>query len=1080
MRWQEYEGAIEIVESDIYNEGVSCGAGNPEESVFMISISYRTAWSIVIVALVANVATGQIQPAEDAPRPLSPAQSAAKMQLPAGFRIDVVASEPLVADPTCVAFDEFGRFFVCELHGYNLEGHLDVTELNKTGVLDTKVRRIRWERVGGKLAEEARENQFGTVKLLEDTDSDGRMDKAHVWADRIPTCYGIVAARGGLIVVCAPDILYLADRDGDGKAEIRETLYTGFRLELLERGTNNPRWGPDNWIYVGAGGGGGTITGSRLKKPVQIGDTDYRIKADGSAIEPVHGRVRTFGLAMDRFGNRFPAHAQPALYALPLPHRYLKRNPHVASPRGNQHAASFARGYPVSSPHPWRVKRGEDPAWIKFYGREETDSGYFTGGCGNEIYMADLFPPMYRGNLFVCEPSLNIINRSILRRDGAGFLAHRAKGEQNSEFVASADQWFRPINIRVGPDGGMLIVDMYREIIEDYSAIPRFLQQQYGIIKGSDMGRIWRLVPESAPALKPVRLADFTTDQLVRATGDTNAWHRYTAQRMLIERGDRSAAPGLAQQVRRDHGNSAEARLHALYTLDGLGELEPAVVAHALDDPGYGVRMHALQLAERWLDANERLLTQVLSMTDDPDPRVRLQLAMSLGESADRRAVDALLTLTRERGDERWMSSAILSSVRETAGELLTALLSEDEITPGARSVLAPLAATVAARRDRERVSDVVNAVVHHGEDVQVECLQGLVSGLPRGADLTSESSDDWVGAIELVGSDSPRVRKLAIQLGVHLNLQSPEIQAALEEAVRQALDEDATADQRQEAIALLAYAPYNVVAPVTAKLLDVRQPPALQTAAVQALAASQDPRVGAALLQEWKGFTPQVRKAALDAVFNRQDRLPALLDAIEDHMIRPEDLNDVQRRQLLKTQNAEIAARAGVLLDRPGADADLQRRIDRYQQALAQQRDTSLGKQVYAKNCMICHKIKDEGHEVGPALGSVINKPDEAILLDILDPSGHIESEYTSYVVVTEDGKILTGILASDSATSVTLLREKGEADTILRTEIESMTASDLSLMPSDVHKAISPQDAANVIAYLREVFGTVPLEDR
>ena len=157
------------------------------------------------------------------PLPLSPSASVRQLRLPEGFRIELVASEPLVVEPSCVAFDERGRMFVSEIHGFNLEGEIDVAELNKSGTVDRSVRRIRWERVGGRIAEQAKQGQFGTIKLLVDSDGDGRMDKAHVWADRLPPCYGMLPLRDGLLVVCAPDIVFLADRDGDGRAEILVT-----------------------------------------------------------------------------------------------------------------------------------------------------------------------------------------------------------------------------------------------------------------------------------------------------------------------------------------------------------------------------------------------------------------------------------------------------------------------------------------------------------------------------------------------------------------------------------------------------------------------------------------------------------------------------------------------------------------------------------------------------------------------------------------------------------------------------------------------------------------------------------------
>src|SRR2546430_11496661 len=194
-----------------------------------------------------NLALAQIPKPTDAPKPRTPEQSAAAFKLPEGFRLEVVASEPLIASPSAVCWDERGRMFVSELHGYNLAGQLDIEELNKTGQLDTQVRRVQADE---KFKIAAKPGTYGVVKLLRDTNGDGRMDQAEVWATNLPPAYGLVPARGGVIVACAPDIVFLSDRDGDGRAEVQEQLFTGFRTGALERGINAPQWGIDGWIYL--------------------------------------------------------------------------------------------------------------------------------------------------------------------------------------------------------------------------------------------------------------------------------------------------------------------------------------------------------------------------------------------------------------------------------------------------------------------------------------------------------------------------------------------------------------------------------------------------------------------------------------------------------------------------------------------------------------------------------------------------------------------------------------------------------------------------------------------------------------
>ena len=1027
---------------------------------------------------IASSSDARIQPAEDAPQPLSPAESAQRIVLPKGFQIDLVASEPVVKEPSGIAFDEHGRVFVCELQGYNIEGHIDTQELNKTGKLDKTVRRIRWEFKGGEIAEEAARQQFGVVKLQTDTDGDGIMDKAEVWADDLPPCYGIVAARGGVIVACAPHIMFFADRDGDGKPEVRETLYTGFKVNTIERGINNPIWGLDDWIYLGSGSGGGTITGPKLKGRFELGGSDFRIKADGSAIEHVNGSVSTFGLTMNDIGDRFPSSGgNPARYALPLPRRYLARNPHVATPGSTQGAADYGNGYRISDPHPWRVKRGRDPAWVKFYGQRETNSNYFSGGCSTTFYGGRLFPEQYQGNLFYCEPSLNIVHRTVLTRDGAGYRARRAPGEQDSEFLASTDQWFRPMNLRVGPDGALYIVDMYREIIEDYSAVPRFLQQQYGLNKGKEHGRIWRLSPKGKAPTRKENLAKATVKELAQALADDNPWRRSTAQRVLIERKDRGAREPLARLIRAE-GTAPSGVIRALQTLRSLKSLESPDVLVALAHEDHGVRVHGLRLAGPWLDSDQALRSQLTRMSQDRDPRVRLQLAMTLGESKDTWSVAPLRDLAERHGGDRWMATAILSSANNrNGGRLLLGLLGSIELGPGARALLEPLAKTVGGRRDGEQMAAALRLVSSLDIDLQKACLAGFAGSVSRGGAPVPESLDGWAALTRFLNSSDAQVRELAAKLSAELPVaEGDRLAAMFAEAAETALESGSELAKRSQALQILASAPFEALSPVASRLLDSRQPPSIQASAIAALGISGDERAAGVLLKSWPGFSPASRSAVLRTIFSRRNRLPALIEAIEKGVVHPGDISGVQREQLKAIPDAQLAARAGKLFKESSTEAELTARIARYRGALDNKADPAKGKVVYQKNCIVCHKLGDEGNEVGPSLGSITGKPDESVLMDILDPNGKIEPEYKLYLISAKGGKAHAGVLASESPTSVILKRVDGGTDVILRKDIIKMTASELSLMPANLHAQISPQDATDLIAFLRMTFAGKP----
>ncbi|MCL4205064.1 MAG: c-type cytochrome [Pirellulaceae bacterium] len=1030
----------------------------------------------------APLSAADIELATDAPPPLSPEASRQRFQLPPGFSIEPVATEPLLADPVAMAFDASGALFVCEIHGYNLEGYLDVLELNRSGELDTAVRRIPANEAA---LRQAAAEQYGTVKRLEDTNGDGRFDRVTVWADRLPCCYGVVPARDGVIVLCAPEIVYLADRDGDGRPEVRETLFTGFGVGEMWSRINNPRWGLDNWIYAVNGiGSGGRISGPHLPAPVQIGATCFRFRADGTAIEPVSGSTSGFGLAMNDWGDRFlVSNQQHVLFVAPLPHRYLIRNPYRASPNPVVNISTYghpARVYPTSQPDPWRLARANDPAWVKFYGvAEATASGFFTAASGQTIYRADRFPAEYQEGHFSVDNAQNLVHHCRLVRDGAGYRAVRPDETEQVEFLTSSEQWFRPVNLAVGPDGALYIVDMYRSIIEDYSAIPRYLQQQYieSLIAGGEKGRIWRVVYGEVPPQRPVFPHGADAATLVQTLDHSNAWWRETAQRLLVERGDRSVSEALATLARR--GSTPQARLHAVYTLDGLGQLSAAVVEAALGDPHFAVRTHALQLAERWLGEPSSLDQPIFALVNDPDPRVRLQLALTLGEMRSAAATVALHRLAVEQGDDRWMQAAILCSTSESAADLIAAVLRDDEAAGQGRALLTGLAAVVGARQQTRELAAVLQATATSGASAtsKQRVLRGLLEGLPPSpaSRLTSPTATEALAG--LLAATEVDVKDAAFQLAKRLRFhEAAEMNAVLQEAVRTARDSQSPLAARITALAVLDGADADRVAPLADELLDPRQPIELQLAVIGVISSLDDPRAAGWLIADWPARTPAAQQAVLEAIFARQQRLPPLLEAIAERRIPLASLDAFRRTQLLQNPDAAIRRRAETLLSRQTQPAQQRTLLDRYREALSGPRDAQRGLAVFEKQCSKCHQAQGRGSVVGPDLSATIRRSDEMLLSDVLDPNNQITVGFNQYTVVTADGHILSGVLAAETATSVTLRREQAVDTTILRKDIDDLAASSISMMPERLEQEVSPQDVADLIAYLREAFGPVP----
>ncbi|MBX9653333.1 c-type cytochrome [bacterium] len=989
---------------------------------------------------------GDIPKPGDAPVPLSPEESAKRVTLPPGFRLELVASEPLIAEPSGVAFDEFGRMFVTELHGYNLEGQLDVDELNKTGELDKEVRRIQADE---KFKRAAEAGTYGTVKRLIDDNGDGRMDRAEVWADHLPPCYGLCPARGGVIVACSPDIRFLADNDGDGKAEINVVLYTGFPTGALERGINSPQWGLDDWIYVGGGHGGGTITGPHLKEPVKLPNSDFRIRADGSAIEPIAGKTHTYGFAFTAGGERFTISTRTAgIQVAPIDWRYLARNPDMPTGRIDRDSSPDVRVYPTSKPHPWRTRRAEDPGFSKFYsdryGSEESSpNGYFTSACSPIVYLDSALPGLH-GQLLACEPAQNLIHRAIIKRDGLNLSLVRPESEQTSEFLASSDAWFHPMSLSHGPDGAVWIVDFYREIIEDYSAIPRYLQQEYGVVNGRDRGRVWRLVHQEMPKATSAVMDKLSPEQLTKELESDLSWRRRTAQRLLVEREAKSESARLKKVVRESKNESAV--VAAFLILKSLDELDSATLIQAMQNSSPIVQGQALKLADQELSNSRELAEHLLTMKLPTDPVVILQYTLSLGEIDDPKVTAKLATIARQHGDWPFLQTALSSSLHHRAGAMLAELIHSDAKIDEARGLLPALGAGIASRRDASEVSQAIESIAScKDQSLAAEALRGLVEGFHSPVKFEiSESAFESVKTL-LVSRDR-RIQTLSRQLVARLSLESKEERTArLAHAEKQARD---------------------VQLPLEERLRGIHE-----------LAAEEDSTVAKTLAGLYAESTPAAQEVILSSLFAKKSWLPVVVEAMEMQQVPPSALSAVHRTQLDELKDKSVRERALALLTKnsSGREDVFKRCID----AIKKPRDLARGEFIFREKCGNCHQVRGIGSVVGPDLASEFQRAEETIIRDVVYPSEKIAAGYSTCVISTEDGRVHNGLLVAESAASLTLRQPGGKEETVLRKEIEEIKTLPVSLMPEDLVNAIEPADLANVIAWLRQPSESITLLD-
>jgi putative membrane-bound dehydrogenase-like protein len=988
--------------------------------------SGRTA-VVCIGALVTCLGLAHGQPSQDEKplsngQALSPKEELATFHLPKGLHAELVACEPNVVDPVALAFDGSGRLYVAEMIGYPNHGH-------------------------------ARGNiTSGKIKLLEDRNGDGFYETVTTFAEGLRLPSSVMPWQGGLLVAAAPDLICLEDTKGGGRADKRRTLYTGFGLENSEQLINGLQWALDNWVYGCSGINESTIhSAERPDSPaVVLRGRGIRFHPDKpGSLEPVSCGGQ-YGLAADDWEQWFTNTNSQHLRHIVLPEHYLKRNPDLAVKAVAldipDHGAA-CKVFRLSPFEAWRVERtrrrssGIDGR--RFPASELVPGGFITSACSPHIYTADLLPEEFAGNSFICDPANNLVHRDQLVPHGATFVAKRV--EPDSEFMASPDNWFRPVFLTTGPDGALYVADFYREVIETPDSLPDDIKRR---INGESRGRgrIWRIVPDGfKPAKKPA-LDKASSQELVQHLADPNPWYRLTAQRLLVEQQDKSALPPLEKLAR--EGTTPQARVHALWTLEGLHSLKDDLIAQGLKDPQWQVREQSLRLSELHAGLEEN----VLALAGDASPRVQFQLACTLGEVKDTAIERQLASILAKNQGDPWIETAALSSCHDVAEKVLELLL-EKEAT-AQKSLLSRLAAIVGARNRPSELSRVLTLVSQGRKtDWQVAVLEGLGEGLQH----------NYASSLSSLWKEPP------------LPLREPleKLKPLFKQALDQALDSRQPVGVRTAALRLLGYGPFTYAVEAAPALLAPQNAAEVQIAIVRALSLHNDRKVADLLLASWGSYGPAVRREVLEAVFARPDRLTALLDAIEKKTVRAGELDPFRIDQLRRHPDRPLRKRAQLLLAAQVAP-DRQKIVAGYRPALDLPADAGRGKVVFQKNCATCHRLENVGTEVGPDLLSALKtKTREGLLTDIFDPSREVDPRYINYVVTTAAGRVFTGLIASESASSVTLRRAEKAEDTILRSEIDTILATAKSLMPENLETQLNKQNVADLIAYLMSVAG-------
>ncbi len=952
--------------------------------------------------------------AEELPRvPATPPEKALEtFEVKAGFRLDLVAAEPLLVDPVAIAFDENGRMFVVEMVDYS----------------------------------ERRDESLGQVRMLEDTDGDGVFDKTTVYADDLAWPTAVICYDGGIFVASSPDIIWFKDADGDGKAEERKVVFTGFgthapRLNVQSL-LNNLTWGVDNRIHGATSRNGGTITSLAhpSEPPLELRSRDFSFDPRTLTIRAEAGGGQ-HGMSFDDRGGKYVSSNSHHLQAVMYEERYAGRNPAYTMPRGLIDIAvdgPAAEVYRISPDEPWRVIRtkwrveGTVPGVVEGGGRV---SGYFTGATGGTIYRGNALPTEFLGNAFIGDAGGNLVHRKLIRMNGVEPVAERPEDEQKVEFIASRDVWFRPVDFANAPDGGLYILDMYRETIEHPWSIPETIKKHLDLNSGNDRGRIYRVVPEGFEQPAPVRLAEATIAELVETLAHPNGWHRDTAARLLSERRDREAVPLLNALLR--ESESGTGRMHALYALRSLEGLDVEHLLAAMEDPDERVRQHAVRLAEEFPE-NAALAEKAMTLAGDSSAHVRYQLAFTLGEISHPERTRALAKLAASDGGDKWIRAAILSSLAKGAAEVFEIVAAE--IAPGeiaGNRFLSDLIGVIATRNEPADVSRVVAFLGKLPPEVSIGLARALGEGLAQAGGSLAEADDD--GALESLLAPAKEI----------------------------AVNGKATAESRKQAIELLGFTSFETSGAVLRELTRSTQPREIQLAALQALDRFEDPGVAASVLEQWQSFSPRLRGEALTILLKRTERTEALLEAIRSGKIAAAEIPAAQAVELREHQEPTIREAAGKLFGGPTSETRGEA-IAAFRPSLELVGNVDRGRAHYRTSCAACHRSGSDGYAVGPDLAALKTAGKESLLANIIDPNREVAPGFVVYHVETKDGANHYGMVVNETAQAITLRQIFGKEITLRRDRIAKMQSQGRSIMPEGLENGMSNQDMADLLEFI------------
>jgi hypothetical protein len=1013
------------------------------------------------------------EPIRKVQKPLDAAESMKHFVTPAGFEVQLFAAEPDIGKPICMNWDERGRLWICETVDYP-------NERQPEG--------------------EGRDR----IRICEDTDGDGRADKFTIFAEKLSIPTSLTFCRGGVIVHQLPHTLYLKDTDGDDLADVRVVFFTGWGTGDTHAGPSNLRYGLDNWYYgiVGYSGFRGTVAGEQLS----FGQGFYRFQASGgrkppesSGTPPTRGadaprspgiakleflrstNNNSWGVGFSEEGLLFgsTANGNPSVH-LPIPNRYYERV------RGwSSSVLPGIAGDPKFEPITDKVRQ------VDFHGK-------FTAAAGHALYTARTYPKEYwNRTAFVCEPTGHLAATFTLTPDGASFRSRPAWN-----LLASDDEWSSPIMAEVGPDGNVWVIDWYNIVVQ-HNPTPAGFRTGRGAayetpLRDKKHGRVYRVVwkgerrqgdkESGRQGERKLSLAASRTEQLVETLKHPNMLWRLHAQRLLVERGEKDVVAALVELAKDQSVDEIGLNvgvIHALWTLHGLGleERSLAVVTAALKHPSAGVRLNALAILPpyRGLVSRDALLA-------DANPQVRLAALLSIADMTVPGESVRLLDLisAENQGRDRWLRDGTIAAAAGSGTAFLRSVAAKrfGEEPSSAVGQLVERVAEHVGRKSDAQIAALLPLLVEAHPTIAAATVQGLERGWPRDQGRALQLSNEEDAALAKLAAKLPEdARARLIQLlGRWDSLALYRESETVLKKLSAKLDDEKLSDTERLAVAGQLMDIRKRDAELAKTLLKQVKPqaaPDVGRGLLEILGRSESPGIANLIVERFATFTPMQRTTAVRILLGRSDWAAELVEALQKGVVPVSELSLDQRQGLAAHPRWEVAEKAKIILAKGGGlpNADREKVLQELMPLTKKAGDAVAGKLIMKNQCLKCHTHMGEGTKIGPDLSGMAVHPKHELLVHIIDPSRSVEGNYRQYTVLTKDGKIIFGLLASESKTAIELYDVEGKKHTLLREDIDELKGSEKSLMPDGFEKLIPPNDLVNLLEYMTQRGKYLPL---